>query len=93
MAKARRKALLAKDVVKDPTLVDLEPGRHLLIYDRSTSQSFAQMLDALDLLVARGWRVAGLSTNEVSSGIHVEMYALLQREPSAGDGTPWPYEP
>ncbi len=90
---AKKKALVAKDVAANPTLVDAQPGLHLLLYDKSSSSSFVNMLAALDQLAVRGWRVVSMSTNLSTSMAQVEMYALLQREPNAGgDGVAWPYE-
>jgi len=91
MAK-KRKALNAKAVAKDPSLLDAEPGSFVLLRD---SEPFETMVSTLDLVASRGWRVAGMSTNlnKMQSGI--EMYVLLQHEvrASAEGVTPWPYEP
>ena len=93
MAK-KRKALNAKDVVKDPSLIEAETGTFVLLNDRSTSSSFENMLVALDLIVPRGWQIISMSTNLTTGGMQIEMYVLLQRGAiAAGDGTPWPYEP
>jgi hypothetical protein len=90
----KRKALNAKDVVKDPTLIEVETGTFVLLNDRSTSSSFENMLVALDLIVPRGWQIISMSTNLTTGQMQIEMYVLLQRSTTTtSDGTPWPYEP
>ena len=93
--KEKRMALEAKKVAKDPTLVEAEPGFHALLHDTSTVASFENMLTALDLLVPRGWRIVGMSTNLGTSQMNIDMFVLLQRPPTSGDteGVTWPYEP
>ena len=90
MAK-KRKALEVKAVAKDPTLLDAEPGSFVLLRD---SEPFETMVNTLDLLAARGWRVAGMSTNLNKMQTGIEMYVLVQQEAraSADGGKPWPYE-
>jgi hypothetical protein len=90
----KRKVLGAKDVVKDPAVLDAEPGTYVLLNDRSTSANFENMLAALDLIVPRGWQIIGMSTNLIPGGMQVEMYVLLQRGTMAmAEGSSWPYEP
>lgn len=91
MAK-KRKALEAKAVAKDPSLLDAEPGTFVLLRD---NEPFETMVSTLDLVAARGWRVAGMSTNLTIVQTRIEMYVLLQHEARAStEGvTPWPYEP
>ncbi len=91
MAK-KRKALEAKAVAKDPSLLDAEPGSFVLLRD---NEPFETMVSALDLVATRGWRVAGMSTNLTKMQTGIEMYVLLHRESQAnGDsGNHWPYEP
>jgi len=91
MAK-KRKALDAKAVAKDPSLLDAEPGSFVLLRD---SEPFETMVSTLDLVASRGWRVAGMSTNLTKMQSGIEMYVLLQHEvrASAEGVTPWPYEP
>lgn len=89
MAK-RRKALSAKDVGKDPSLLDAAPGSFALLRD---GEPFDTMVSTLDLITARGWRVAGMSTNPNTMGTGIEMYVLVQHEvQAAGEGKPWPYD-
>lgn len=91
MAK-KRKALEAKVVAKDPSLLDAEPGSFVLLRD---TEPFETMVSTLDLVAARSWRVAGMSTNLTKMQTGIEMYVILQRETqvNADSGTPWPYEP
>lgn len=92
MAK-KRKALNAKDVVKDPALIDAESGPYALLNDRSTATSFDNMLTALEIVASRGWQVVSMSTNLTTGGMQVEMYVLVQRVAAPpGDGTTWPYD-
>lgn len=89
MAK-KRKALAAKDVGKDPSLLDAEPGSFVLLRD---TDPFDTMLSTLDLITTRGWRVVGMSTNLNKMQTGIEMYVLVQHELQAvGDGKVWPYD-
>ena len=93
MAKKGERLVRAKDILKNPTLPDDLPGHHILLHDKSASTTFENQLTALDLLISRGWRVVGMSTNLATSQASVEMYILLRRGPDAPAATePWPYE-
>ncbi len=90
MMARKRKALSAKDVAKDPSLLDTEPGSFVLLRD---TEPFETMVSTLDLIAARGWRVAGMSTNLTKMQSGIEMYVLVQHEVRAtAEGNPWPYE-
>ena len=92
MAKKDERLVRAKDVTKDPTLLDTLPGQHLLLHDKSASTTFENMLIALDLLVPRGWQVVSMSTNLATSASSVEMYVLLRRGANVATlPEPWPY--
>ena len=89
MAK-KRKALNAKDVAKDPSLLDAEPGSFVLLRD---TDPFDVMVSTLDLIGARGWRVVGMSTNLNKMQTGIEMYVLLQHDlQSSGESKPWPFD-
>ena len=92
MTKKTDRLVRAKDVLKDPTLPDHLPGQHILLHDKSASTTFENQLSAIDLLVARGWQIVGMSTNLATSQSSIEMYTLLRRGPNAPAPTePWPY--
>ena len=92
MAKKGERLVQAKDVAKNPTLLDNLPGQHLLLHDKSASTTFENMLTALDLLVPRGWQIVSMSTNLALTQSSVEMYVLLRRGPDVAAPTePWPY--
>jgi hypothetical protein len=86
----KRKALSAKDVGKDPSLLDTAPGRFVLLRDM---EPFDTMTSTLDLIASRGWRVVGMSTNPNTTGTGIEMYVLVQHEQTASnESKPWPYD-
>ncbi len=90
MMARKRKALSARDVGKDPSLLDAAPGSFVLLRD---TEPFETMVSTLDLIAARGWRVIGMSTNLTKMQSGIEMYVLIQHETQAnGEGKPWPYE-
>lgn len=86
----KRKALNAKDVGKDPSLLDATPGSFVLLRD---SEPFDVMVSTLDLIAARGWRVAGMSTNLNKMQTGIEMYVLVQHDhQGSGESKPWPFD-
>ena len=86
----KRKALIAKDVGKDPSLLDAEPGSFVLLRD---TEPFDAMVSTLDLIAARGWRVAGMSTNLNKMQTGIEMYVLVQHDNQvSGESKSWPYD-
>ena len=62
------------DEAKDPTLPDNLSRIHALLYNTSASTTFGNVPTTLDLLVARGWPIASMSTNLASIACNVEMY-------------------
>ena len=89
MAKKGRHLVKAKDVIKDPLLLDSYSEPHLLLHDSSMSTHFENMLTVLDRIVPQGWQIIGMSTNYNGAGA-IDMYVLLRRAPAPAPGEVWP---
>lgn len=75
MSNLEKRWLLAKDLIDDPSMLDIYPHKYVLLVDRSIDVSHQNLLAAIEQMENRGWtlhNVAGPETNG-------NMYALMRR--------------
>jgi hypothetical protein len=58
------KAISAKDIVKDPEFVYGLNRAIVIVTDTSMTNTFSNMVDALNILYEAGWEVEAIATTE-----------------------------
>jgi hypothetical protein len=66
-------SLEASKIVEDPTRLDRHDGAYVMVRDTSMMGTFTNLMDALNILAERGWRVVQMVNNE-SGTIHALLH-------------------
>ena len=76
MANLGKRWLLAKDWLKDPSILDSYLHKYVLLLDYSSDVSHQNLLEAIEQMEKHSWMLHNIACREGGY-----MYALLSRQP------------
>jgi len=76
MSNLEKRWLLAKDFLKNPSIIDSYPYKYVLLLDHSLDMSHQNLLMAIEQMENRGWMLHNITGRE-NVGY---MYALMCRK-------------
>lgn len=72
-AAKKGESILAKDIVNDPDLIDLIPGKYVIVWDNG----FNNLNKSLNMMAEKGWRCHSFAIS--GAGIGAAGYILMER--------------
>jgi hypothetical protein len=72
-SKPKNGTINARDIVKNPDIISLIPGKYVIISDRS---DFGNLTRAINIMAKANWKCINMST--MSAGIYMG-YILMER--------------
>lgn len=76
MSNLEKRWLLAKDYMKNPSILDFYPHKYVLLLDHSIGVSHQNLLMAIEQMENQGWMLHNVACAERSG----RMYALMCRK-------------